>query len=658
MIRILQQDSRITKTLFAVIIGVAIVTMVIMLVPGISDSGAANDATVYATVRSPSFLGRLSGDSKVIKSDLIQRAAVQQLQQQGLPPMYASLILPRIQQQFVAQAVLRREADRLGLAVSNEDLLSYLKQGPYGTVFFPGGNFIGYDAYVSLIQNQAQMAVTDFEDEVKGEIELQRLESLITGGMAVSDAAVRDAYRNQGTKVKFDYAVVSAADVKKTVNPSDADLEAFFKQNAPRYATAVPETRKLELFSFDASNLPGGKSPVTDADVQAYYAAHAAEYKVDAQVQTRHILIPAAKNADAKTDAAAKAKAQDVLKQVKAGGNFAELAKKYSEDPGSKDKGGELPMIPTASLDPAYASAALALNPGQTSDVVRSQFGYHIIQTIKKDTAHSKPLSEVRDSIVPILTQQKSGAAEQTFAQQLVNEAKKNGMQKTADAHGLHLTTTDYVAKDGVIGSLADSTTVLTQAFSTAKGAAPAFASTGDGYAIFQVDDVKAAHAPAFADYKSNILNDYREQKTPELLNTQLNKLADRAKVLNDLKKAAAEMNLPLKTSDLVGKDAQVPDLGAMSGPGTPIFAMQKGAISNAINTGSNGVVLQVTDKQEPGADEIAKNFAATRERLLGTQRQEFFNIYAETLVTKYEKAGAVVLSQKKTPASSPFSKQ
>ena len=81
-------------------------------------------------------------------------------------------------------------------------------------------------------------------------------------------------------------------------------------------------------------------------------------------------------------DAAAKAKAEDVLKQMKAGGNFAELAKKYSDDPGSKDKGGELPMIPTAQLDPAYAKAAMALKPGQTSDLVRSQFGYHIIQTI------------------------------------------------------------------------------------------------------------------------------------------------------------------------------------------------------------------------------------------------------------------------------------
>ena len=98
------------------------------------------------------------------------------------------------------------------------------------------------------------------------------------------------------------------------------------------------------------------------------------------------------------------------------------------------------------------------------------------------------------------------------------------------------------------------------------KGADPAPVSTGDGFAVFQVADVKPAHAPDFAEYKSHILEDYREQQVPQLLNAQLNKLDERAKVLNDLKKAAAEMNVPLKTSDLVGKDGQVPDLGAMSG--------------------------------------------------------------------------------------------
>jgi peptidyl-prolyl cis-trans isomerase D len=457
---------------------------------------------------------------------------------------------------------------------------------------------------------------------------------------------VKDAYRIQGTKVKFDYAVVSSEDLKKTINPSDAELEKWFKDNATKYANAIPETRKIEYVAFDASKLPGGKQPVTDAEIQAYYAAHASEYKTDEQVKTRHILINAPTGSDAKTDAAAKAKAQDVLKQLQAGGNFADLAKKYSDDKGSAVQGGELPMMPTAQLDPAYGKAAMALNPGQTSGLVKSAFGYHIIQTEQKQQAGTKPLAEVKDSIVQLLQQQKQGAQEQQFAQQLAAEAAKNGLDKTAAAHGLKAVTTDYVAKDGVIGGLSDATGLLGQAFATDKGAAPGTASTGDGYAVFQVVDVKPAHAPEFAEYKSHILDDYREQKLPELLGEQTSKLADRAKVLNDLNKAAAEMKVPVKTSDLVGQDGQVTDLGAMSGPGKVAFSLPKGQISGPIDAGANGVVLVVTDKQEPTPDEVAKNFDQTREQLLNQQRDQIFEVFLGTLAQKYQNGGGIRLTK------------
>jgi peptidyl-prolyl cis-trans isomerase D len=101
-----------------------------------------------------------------------------------------------------------------------------------------------------------------------------------------------------------------------------------------------------------------------------------------------------------------------------------------------------------------------------------------------------------------------------------------------------------------------------------------------------------------------------------------------------------------VKTSDLVGKDGQVPDLGAMSGPGAPAFTLAKGAISNPINTGANGVVLTVTDKQEPTAEEIAKNFDQTKETMLNDQREEVFRLYLGTLMQKYQKAGAIRMTK------------
>jgi len=648
MIRILQKDNRITKAIFALVIGAAIVTMVITLVPGIFDNGDSNGSTVYATVRNPGWLGKFTGSIPIKTAD-VQREAEQQMQQQRLPQFYLQFLLSRVGQQQVERAVLKQEADRLGLQVSDQDLLSFLRSGPYSQYLFPDGKFIGEDHYIDFVEQEFRLPVKDFEDELKDDLELQRLQQLVSGGVSVSDSAVRAEYLQSGTKVKFQYAVVSSDDIQKTINPSDADLQAFFKQSAARYVTAMPESRKIQFFSFDSSNVPGGKPAVMDADVQAYYNAHQDQYKTPEQVKTRHILITVAKDADAKTDAAAKAKAADVLKQLKAGGNFAELAKKYSDDPGSKDQGGELPMIPTAQLDPAYAKAAMALAPGQTSDVVRSQFGYHIIQTEAKDVSQTKSLAEVKDTIVPTLEATKTGAAEQAFANQLADEAKKNGLQKTADTHGLHVITTDYLGSKGVIASLPDSAALLTAAFGTAKGAAPQAVSTGEGYAIFQVQDVKAAHAPEFAEYKTQLLSDYRQQKAPELLNQKLIKLSDRAHQLGDLSKAAAEMSLPVQTSDLVGRDAQVPQIGALSGAASVVFTLPKGGISGPVNEGSNGAVLQVIDKQEPTAEEIASNFAATKAKLLDQQRQEAFSVFAGALMDRYEKAGAITYSKKQT---------
>ena len=648
MIRILQKDNRFIKIAIGTFIAVVIIGMVVTLVPGIFDNGNTLDSTVYATVRSPGWLGKFTGSTPITTAD-VQREAEAQMQQQKLPDFYLQFLISRVGLQQVMRAVLRREADRLGLQVSDDDLRSFLRNGPYSQYLFPNGQFIGEDHYIDFVEQEFRLPVTQFQDELKEDLELQRLQALETGGVSVSDSAVRAEYLQSGTKVKFVYAVVSSSDIKQTINPSDADLQAFFKQSAARYATAMPETRKISFISFDSSNLPGGKPAVSDADIQAYYNAHLDQYKTPAQLKTRHILISVPKGADAKTDAAAKAKAADVLKQLKAGGNFADLAKKYSDDPGSKDQGGDLPMMAASGFVPEYSNAAMALNPGQTSDLVRTQFGYHIIQTEQKQPAQVKSLAEVKDSIVPALEASKSGAAEQDFATKLAEEAKKNGLQKTAAAHGLHVISTDYLGRTGTIASLPDSTALLTAAFGAAKGAAPQAASTGEGYTVFQVDDVKAAHAPEFAEYKSHLLDDYREQKAPELLNAKLIKLSDRAKQLGDLSKAAAEMNLPLQTSDLVGRDAQVPQIGALSGAASVVFTLPKGGISAPVNEGSNGSVLQVVDKQEPSAADIAQNFAATKQKLLDKQRQEAFGVFVGELMDRYQRAGAITYSKKQS---------
>ncbi len=643
MIRFLQKDSPALKTLFFVIIAIACVTMVITLVPGIFQSATESPST-YATIRGGNPFTRVFGGSTEITTQDVQATAQRMLQRQGWPAAALPFVMPQAGKALIQQAVMINEANRLGLQVSDEAVRKFLHSGPIGAALFPNGQYIGEQRYRELIQDNFGISTEKFEGEIKKELEEARLRDLITGPVAVSDAEVKANYLEQQTKIRFTYAVLSADAIAKSINPSDAELQSFFKSHNALYATAVPEARKLQYLVFSSENLPGGVPAVTGQEEQAYYNAHQSDYKVDEQVRVRHILIKAASPAD---DAAAKAKAQDVLDQLHKGGNFAELAKKYSDDPGSKANGGELGFIKKGTTVPPFEQAAFALEPGQTSGLVKSQFGYHIIQSEAKQTAHTRPFDEVKPEILAGLTQQKEQAAQQGFATQLAAEAKKTGLQATAAAHHLKLETTDYIAQqDSVVPGVADSSKLLAAAFGANKGAPPQTANTGDGFAVFQVEDVRAAHAPDFASYKDHILSDYRAQQVPVLLEQKTTQLADKAHAENDLAKAAQEMGATIKTSDLVGRTAQVPEIGALATTAPQLFTLKPGQISGPIRGTTTGVVAKLDEVQQPPAQDVAQHLPQAKEALLDQNREEAFAVFVSNLTEQYEKQGRVAVSK------------
>ena len=642
MIRFLQKDNRFTKAVFIVIISVAVITMVITLVPGIFQS-ATESAGTYATIRGANPFSRVFGSSTEVSTQDVQQAAQRMLQRQGWPAAALPFVMQRAGQGLIQQAVVLTEADKLGLQVSDDAVRKFLHSGPLGAALFPKGQYIGQQHYAELVQDNFGMSTDRFEAEIKKELEEARLRDLITGSVAVSDGEVRSTYTDQATKIKFTYAVLNADDLAKTINPSDAELQSFFKSHAVLYANAIPETRKLEYLVLTTDNLPGGAPQVTEAEEQAYYGAHAADYKVDDQVKVRHILIKVGSPTD---DAAAKAKAQGILDQLHHGGNFAALATKNSDDPGSKASGGELGFIKKGVTVPAFEQAAFALSPGQISDLVKTQFGYHIIQSEEKQSAHTRPFDEVKPQILAALTQQKEQAAQQNFANQLAAEVKKNGFAATAAAHKLSVQTTDYVQQDGVIPAVADASKLLAAAFSAQKGAAPATVSTGDGYAVFQVQDVKAAHAPDFASYKDHVLADYRTQQTPVLLEQKTTQLADKAHAENDLLKAAQELDATVKTSDLVAHNGQVPDVGALATAAPQLFTLNPGQISGPIRGERTGVVARLDEKQPPSAEDIAAHIGQAKEALLDQNREETFAVFVSNLTEQYQKDKRIVVGK------------
>jgi len=648
MIRFLQTDNRMTKALLVVIIGAASVSMCVYLIPGLTGGGAAS-ADTYAVIY-PHWYSRFLSSGVTVSQARVEQAARQQLQQRGPQyadnPMILNFFMQQVGQQLVQQQILLEEADKLGIRATDDDVRQYLHTGPTGEVLFPNGKFIGNDQYASLISQRLNMSVKEFEDSVKTDIIVRRLQSLISGGVTVGDQEVRDTYRKQNIKIKFDYAVVSSDDLRKAINPSDSDLEAFFKKNAVRYASAVPEERKITYFAFTPSQIPGGVPQPTQQQVQQYFTAHQSEYSVPEQARSRHILISVPAGADAKTDAAAKAKAEGVLKQLQAGGDWAGLAKKNSDDPGSKDAGGELGFSQRGRMVPEFDAAIFSQKIGDIK-MVKSQFGYHLVQVEERSTAHAQPLSEVQSTIQATLLRQNQSQAEDNYAKALTSEAIKTSLDKAAAAHHLELVTTPLVGAQGVIAALPDGSQLLSKAFASKQGDPPQDAPTGEGYAIFQVTGIAPAHAPAFADWKSHVLEDYRDEQLPGLLGQKTMELSQRAKSENDLAKAAKEVGATVKTSDLVGLSGQVPDLGAVGQVAPQLFDMAPGNISGPINAQRTGVVARLTDKQEPTPDEIKQAFDQTRDQLLQQRRSEAFSVFMSGVMADYKKHNRIRMNAK-----------
>jgi peptidyl-prolyl cis-trans isomerase D len=610
---------------------------------------AAESAGAYAAIY-PHWYSAYLFSGRYVSHERVSQIARQQVQRQY--PQYANnpaiqgLIEQQVGQHLVQQQILLIEAQKLGIRATAADVDQLKHEGQIGHALYPDGQYIGDERYAELISEHFNLSVKEFEEELRRNIVITRLEALITASVAVGDAEVREIYRQRTTRIKFDYAVISARDLRQTINPSDRDLEAFFSKNAARYATAVPEQRRIAYFAFTGEQIPGGVAQPSQQEIQQYFAAHQSDYAVPEQARSRHILIMARRGADPATDAKSRAKAEGLLSQIQGGANFADLARKFSEDPGSKDKGGELGFAWRGMMVPEFDNAIFTQKIGETR-MVKTQFGYHIVQVEERQAAQSKPLSEVQPAIQAVLVRQIAAAAEEGYAQALASEAAKNGLEKTAAAHHLQVATTPLVGVRGFISGFADPSQLLAKAFQSKQGDPPQYVPTGEGYAIFQVAAIAPPHAPNFADWKSQVAEDYRSAQLPVLLGQKTQELAAKAKAENDLAKAAKEAGATLETSDLMGFSGQAPDLGPVGQAAPQLFDLSVGEISGPISTPRVGVVARILDKQEPSPEEMARNLGQAREQILDQRRGEAFSVFLNNLSSDFKKHNLVHLKAK-----------
>jgi peptidyl-prolyl cis-trans isomerase D len=657
MIRFLQTPGRTKKIVLGGILVVICAAMVITLVPG----GMLGDAFGFQSSLGSNVVAKV-GSQEISVNEVQQQARSMGRQQfpRGLPQALMPFLYQRAADNLITQRAMVVEAERLGLTVSNPELQDELQHGSLGPSLFPNGNFIGEQAYDDFV-SQFNMSVPQFEQAMKEDLLRRKLMDMISGAVTASNAELEGQFEKDNTKVKFEYAVLTTDQLKKQIHPSDAELKAFYEKNKQSYVNSIPEQRKVSYILIDTSKL-AGQIKVTPDDLQRYYNEHMDEYRLPEQVEVRHILIktpppgPDGK-VDPKAVDAAKQKAEDILKQLHAGGDFAKLAEKESQDTASAKNGGSLGWIQRGQTVPEFEKVAFSLPKGSTSGVVQTSYGFHIIHVDDKQDAHVKPLSEVSAQITPLITQDKAAQMAQNMADAVESAARSQGLEKAAAQNNLQVTSTDFVSRNDALPGLGPSPEFMDAIFGATPNAPPDMTNLRQGYVVYQVTAVKPPQTPSFEQIRSRVESEFVNQQATAMLAQKTQELSDRAHALHDLKKAAKEEGASLKTSDAVTRKDQVPDVGAMSGQASVVFTMKPGEISGPINSGTSGVVLSLVDKQAPSQEDFQKQKDQIREQVVQQKRDQMLQLFVTNLREQMEKAGKIqinqqVLKQLTTPRS------
>src|SRR6266403_455066 len=324
MIRTLQSAGPALKIILGGLLLIICGGMIITLIPG----GLASSFGVGAPPRG--VIARVD-DQEVTVPEVQRTARVMIRQQFPKGGEQAAMLMPffagQAAEQLINLKALVAEARRMGLRVSDEELRDELQHGPLASMLFPDGKFVGQEEYENFAQ-RADLTIPQFESLEKEYILIRKLRALISGSAFVGDPEIRAEFDRRNTKVKFDYAVLTQADILKGLHPTDQELKAFYDRNKATYNNSVPEKRQIKYVIVETAK--SGAS-VTDQESQAYYDQHRDEYRLPEQVKVAHILIKTPlPGPDGKVDEkgveAGRKKAEDVLKQVKAGGDFAKLA--------------------------------------------------------------------------------------------------------------------------------------------------------------------------------------------------------------------------------------------------------------------------------------------------------------------------------------------
>jgi peptidyl-prolyl cis-trans isomerase D len=485
--------------------------------------------------------------------------------------------------------------------------------------------------------------VPQFESEVKKELLQQKFQQLVTDGVTVSEDEVREEYRRGNEKIKIDYAVVKPESLQSKIEASDAELAAYFEKNKTRYV--VPERRTVDYAILDFAQLRQ-RAQVSEDQEKVYYQQHVDSYKLEDRAHVAHILFKTVGKTDAEV-AEIKKKAEDVLNKAKHGGKFADLAKQYSEDT-TKDKGGDLDWIVRGQTVPEFESVAFSLPKGAISDLVKTQYGFHIIQVIDRQTARTQTLDEVKAAIQTQLQQEKAEQLGETLSAQIADEIRRSGripIDELAKKFNLLAGEAKLVEANQPLPELGNSPAVLDNVFRLRAGDLSAPLRTDRGYVVLTIKDIQPTHPATLAEVRDRVLGDYRHEKALDLAKTRADELAKRAKSGENFAAAAKALGFEVKTSEPFSRTGSIPDAGSAK-QFAAAFNLPVGQAGDPVFLGTNWVVYRLAQHDPINQDDFTKQRTAIETQALQAKRQAAYELFRSSLEERLRQEGKLHINQ------------
>ena len=541
-----------------------------------------------------------------------------------------SLQLPQMAlDQLIDRTLLRQAAERMKLAVTDEELSQSVRAVP---AFQSNGAFDRrrYQQVLSL----SRMTPEAFEAGQRESLLIEKLSRVVTDGVKVSDSEAEQWYAWSNAEAKIDYVCLDT-DRYKDVPASPEELSAFFERSKESYRTEPEISVRYLAFSPDAFT---GKVALTEAEVRDYYEANAQRFEVPKTVEASHILIRLPADAAPAAVEAAERRIRELLQQAREGKDFAELARQYSEDEGTRSQGGSLGAFPREAMIQPFADVAFSLPAGQISDPVRTRFGFHLIRVAKVNEGRSRSFEEVKPEIESLIRRERARtlAYDEADAVYEAAAAANNDLAGVAAARKLAAKTTGFFTRGAPPQGVGPAEAFAQAAFQLSAGELSEIQDLGGDYYLLQVADTRPSRIPELSAVEARVRQDLAQEKRREASRKDAQALIAEVGKGVTLEQAAKQRGLARRTSEFFKRRDPVGELGSEPEVNRIAFDLTDGKklAPEPVQTAKGYCVIQLVERRPPAAEGLEKERPQVVERLLQQKKYRFWESWMKDLRT------------------------